>query len=122
MAEIVREVYSVEIVEPLYEQARARLQRLGYRNIQLRSGDGTQGWPEAAPFDKMIVTAAGLKIPDALIAQLKEGGRIVMPVGEQDQVLVVGEKRGQVLKTFESIPVRFVPLVEGKSQTSNPEP
>jgi protein-L-isoaspartate(D-aspartate) O-methyltransferase len=112
LAEIASEVYTIEIVEPLYEQAKARLERLGYRNIHVRLGDGTKGWPEAAPFDKMMVTAAGLRIPDALIQQLKEGGRIVMPVGEEEQVLVVGEKQGGVLKTYETIPVRFVPLVE----------
>ena len=106
-------MYSVEIVGPLYEQAKERLERLGYRNIHLRQGDGTKGWPEAAPFDKMIVTAAGIKIPDSLVGQLKEGGRIVMPVGDSEQVLVVGEKHRGVLKTNESIPVRFVPLVEG---------
>ena len=113
LAEIVKEVYTIEIVEPLYELAKAHLEGLGYRNVFVRLGDGTKGWPEAAPFDKMIVTAAGLKIPDALVDQLKEGGRIVMPVGEEEQVLVVGVKQGGRLKTQESIPVRFVPLVEG---------
>ena len=114
LAEIAKEIYSVEIVEPLYKQAKTRLEKLGYPHVHLRQGDGTKGWPEAAPFDKMIVTAAGLKIPDSLVAQLKEGGRIVMPVGDMDQILVVGEKRKHVLKTYESIPVRFVPLVEEK--------
>lgn len=118
LAEIAKEVYTVEILEPLYEQAEERLKKLGYRNVHLRLGDGTKGWPEASPFDKMMVTAAGLKIPDALIQQLKEGGRIVMPVGEREQVLVVGEKRKQALKVYESIPVRFVPLVEEKPHDS----
>lgn len=112
LAEMVKEVYTIEIVEPLYEQAKNRLAKLGYHNVHVRLGDGTKGWPEAAPFDKMIVTAAGLKIPDTLIQQLREGGRLVMPVGEVDQVLVVGEKQNNALKTYESIPVRFVPLVE----------
>ena len=116
LAEIAEEVYTVEIVEPLYEQAKKCLEKLGYRNIHVRLEDGTKGWPEAAPFDKIIVTAAGLKIPDALVQQLKEGGRVVMPMGEREQVLVVGEKRNNIFKTYESIPVRFVPLVEKHSR------
>jgi len=116
LAGIASEVYTIEIVQPLYEEAKARLQKLGYQNIRVGLGDGTKGWPEAAPFDKMIVTAAGVKIPESLIDQLKDGGRIVMPVGEKDQVLVVGVKQGGALETFESIPVRFVPLVEGKDK------
>lgn len=112
LAEIVKEVFTIEILEPLYRTAEERLKRLGYSNVHVRLGDGTKGWAEEGPFDKIIVTAAGLKIPDALTQQLKEGGRMVIPVGEGEQVLMIGEKRGGVLKTFESIPVRFVPLVE----------
>ena len=112
LAELVKEVYTVEIVEPLYREAKERLARLRYQNVHVRLGDGTKGWPEKSPFDKMIVTAAGIKIPVALIVQLKEGGRIVMPVGQpSEQILVVGIKENNILKTFESIPVRFVPLV-----------
>lgn len=111
LAGLAKEVYSIEIVEPLYNQAKERLAR-AYQNVHVRLGDGTRGWPEAAPFDKIMVTAAGLKIPDLLIEQLKEGGRIVIPVGDKEQILVVGEKLDGVLKTYDSIPVRFVPLVE----------
>ena len=118
LAEIASEVYTLEIVPELHTQAKRRLGELGYRNIFTRPGDGTKGWPEAAPFDKMILTAAGMKIPTLLVRQLKENGRIVMPVGEREQVLVVGEKRNNALITQESIPVRFVPLVEEGSQDS----
>ena len=118
LAELVNEVYTVEMLEPLHQAAKARLGRLGYGNIHVRLGDGTKGWPEAGPFDKIVITAGGLKIPEALIRQLKDGGRIVMPVGDsKDQVLVVGIKQGNHLKTFKSIPVRFVPLVEGNPST-----
>lgn len=116
LSEIVKEVYTIEIVKPLYEIAKTRLEQMGYSNIHVRQGDGTKGWPEAAPFDKIIVTAAGLKIPPALIQQLKEGGKMVMPVGGDEQILVIGERRGAKLKTSESIPVRFVPLVEGTEE------
>lgn len=113
LAELAKDVYTIEIVQPLYEQARERLAKR-YQNVHIRLGDGTQGWPEAAPFDKIMVTAAGLKIPDSLIEQLREGGRIVIPVGDEEQKLVVGEKMNGILKTSDSIPVRFVPLVEGQ--------
>ena len=112
LAELAGELYTIEIVEPLYERTKQIFEKSGYRSIHIRLGDGTKGWPEAAPFDRIMVTAAGLKIPDSLIQQLKEGGRVVMPVGETEQILIVGEKRNHVLKIQESIPVRFVPLIE----------
>lgn len=112
IAELAKEVYSIEIVEALAVTAAERLQELGYKNIHFRTGNGCVGWPEEAPFDKVIVTAAAVKIPDALIQQLKEGGRIVIPVGREHQEIMEGEKSHGILKKNWKIPVRFVPLVD----------
>ena len=113
LAEIVAEVYTIEIVPELGRQASVRLRELGYDNIKTRIGDGYVGWPQAAPFDGIIVTAAAPRIPPALIAQLKPGARLVMPVGgrfvTQDLVLVEKTMAGEVT-TREILPVRFVPL------------
>ena len=106
-------VYSVEIVTALGERARAALDRTGHAEVRTRIGDGYHGWPEAAPFDAIIVTAAGDHIPPPLIQQLKPGGRMVLPVGSryrtQQLVLVERDLEGRVL-TRELMPVRFVPL------------
>jgi protein-L-isoaspartate(D-aspartate) O-methyltransferase len=110
LAEIAARVYTIEIVAPLAERARADLARLGYRNIQVRAGDGYQGWPEAAPFDAIIVTAAAPRIPEPLLAQLKDGGRLVLPVGEDDQSLVVIVRTGDRFIEQTVLPVRFVPM------------
>ena len=109
------QIYSIEIVAPLAEQARALLAQLGLKNITVRQGDGYKGWPEQAPFDRIILTAAPPEIPDALIAQLKPGGRLVAPVGRWDQDLVVLEKdeKGRV-RQRSVLAVRFVPMVPGK--------
>jgi len=111
LAEIAREVYTVEIIESLGRTAAATLDRLGYRNVHTRIGDGYRGWPEAAPFDAVIVTAAPDHIPAALIEQLKPQGRMVIPVGKGDQALMVVTKNADGT-TFneEIVPVRFVPL------------
>ncbi len=108
---LAREVYTIEIVAPLGEMAAATLSRLGYRNVHVRTGDGHAGWPDAAPFDGIMVTAAPDQIPPALIAQLKPGGRLVIPVGRFEQELLVVTKNpdGTTTSTT-SIPVRFVPL------------
>ena len=94
---LAREVFSIEIVEPLGLEARQRLKSLGYENVQVRIGDGYAGWPERAPFDRVILTAAPPKIPKALVTQLRDGGIIVAPVGETEQVLVRWIKRGERL-------------------------
>ncbi len=114
LGELASHVYSIEIVEPLGTAARQTLERLGYGNITVRIGDGYAGWPEEAPFDAVIVTAAPPYIPDALIEQLKPGGRMVIPVGgyAQDLMLLVKQENGTAInKTV--IPVAFVPMVEG---------
>ena len=109
-------VYSMEIVEPLGEQARSTLTRLGYRSVQVRIGDGYKGWPEQAPFDAILLTAAPPRVPEPLIRQLKVGGRMVLPVGEYWQDLQVLTKRAD--GTFDRqnvLPVRFVPMT-GEAQ------
>ena len=110
LAEIVARVYTIEIVAPLAEEARERLARLGYRNVEVRAGDGYQGWPEVAPFDAVIVTAAAPRVPEPLKQQLKDGGRLVIPVGESDQELIVITRRGSRYDEDRVLPVRFVPM------------
>jgi len=112
LAELVADVYTIEIVEPLAKTAEATLQRLGYKNVHLRVGDGYQGWPEEAPFDAIIVTCAPDKVPELLVEQLKDDGRMVIPVGERfaQQLYLLEKKNGQ-LKESATLPVRFVPMV-----------
>ena len=110
LGQIAERVYSVEILPALAEEARARLARLGYRNVQVRIGDGYQGWPEAGPFDGIIVTAAAPRVPDPLKAQLKDGGRLVIPVGDESQELMVVTRRGDTFEERRILPVRFVPM------------
>ena len=113
LARLCTHVYSIDIVEPLALEAKRRLAALGYANAQVKAGDGYLGWPEHAPFDGIIVCAAASKVPQPLLAQLKKGGRMVIPVGESsDSQLVVFEKdaAGKVSQV-KGIPVRFVPLI-----------
>jgi protein-L-isoaspartate(D-aspartate) O-methyltransferase len=94
LAEIAARVHTIEIVAPLAEEAAALLKRLGYANVLVRAGDGYQGWPEAAPFDAIIVTAAAPRVPEPLKQQLKDGGRLILPLGDESQELVVVTRRG----------------------------
>jgi len=116
LAKLVKTVYSIEIVEPLGRQAAKRLPALGYKNVELRIGNGYAGWPEQAPFDRIILTAAPPKVPQALIDQLKAGGKLVAPVGEsalRGQDLIVMEKsRAGKITTRSVLPVAFVPMVD----------
>lgn len=110
LAELAKEVYSIEIIEKLATSAERLLLDLGYKNIKVKAGDGYLGWPEAAPFDAIIVTCAPDHIPRPLMDQLKEGGRMVIPVGELTQELKKIVKRGSKLETINVIPVIFVPM------------
>jgi protein-L-isoaspartate(D-aspartate) O-methyltransferase len=110
---LAREVASIEIVAPLGDQARRRLAALGYHNVEVRIGDGYRGWPEKAPFDRIILTAAPPEMPAGLVEQLREGGIIVAPVGEIDQDLVRWTKRAGSLHKENLGAVRFVPMVRG---------
>jgi protein-L-isoaspartate(D-aspartate) O-methyltransferase len=111
LAGLVAEVYTIEIVGPLAKDAQATLQRLGYKNVHVKIGDGYKGWSEAAPFDAIIVTCAPAKVPQPLVDQLKDGGRMVIPVGERfAQELYLLEKKNGQLKESVTLPVRFVPM------------
>jgi len=122
LAELVKHVYSIEIVEPLGSEAAARLTALGYRNVDVRIGDGYQGWPDKAPFDGIIVTAAAPFVPAPLVQQLKSGGKMVIPVGSQlggQELLLVEKMADGSTQTKIVLPVRFVPMT-GKGVTERP--
>ena len=115
LGELADRVYTIEIVAPLAERARALLAELGYDNVHVRAGDGYRGWPEEAPFDGIILTAAPPEVPQPLVDQLAPGGLLVAPVGDVDQELLVLEKTAAGLERREVIPVRFVPMT-GEAQ------
>lgn len=111
LAEIVREVFTVELIPELSDRARAVLEKLGYRNIHFRVGDGTLGWPEHAPYDAILVSAAPAAVPPALVEQLKLGGQMVIPVGTDFQELVLVTRKETGWDEQRLIGVRFVPLI-----------
>jgi len=119
LAELVAEVFTIEIVEALGLQARERFRQLGYDNIRVRIGDGYAGWPAEAPFDAVMVTAAPERIPEALVEQLKPGGRMILPIGRahdrQTLTLIVKDRQGRTRIT-DVLPVAFVPMVHGKER------
>jgi protein-L-isoaspartate(D-aspartate) O-methyltransferase len=110
LGELAREVFTIEIVEGLAEQSSRVLKELGYANVHVRAGDGYAGWPEHAPFDAIMVTAAPDHIPEPLVEQLKVGGRLVVPVGRGVQDLLVLTRTAEGLREEARLPVRFVPL------------
>ncbi len=110
LAELCKEVYTIEIIDELAKRAALILNTLGYKNIKVKTGDGYQGWKEYAPFDGIIVTAAPEEVPPPLLEQLKEGGRLVIPLGEYFQELYLFTKENGKIKKQSIIPVRFVPM------------
>jgi protein-L-isoaspartate(D-aspartate) O-methyltransferase len=116
LAELAREVYTIEIIPELAEGARRVLGELGYGNVSVRTGNGYLGWPEQAPFDAIVVTAAPDEIPQALVDQLAVGGRMVIPVGTTNQEIVIVEKNRKGVTKRRTIPVRFVPMTGKPSQ------
>jgi protein-L-isoaspartate(D-aspartate) O-methyltransferase len=119
LARLVHEVFSVEVVPELAAEAQERLKRLGFANVEIRAGDGRAGWPDRAPFDAVIVTAAAREIPPALLEQLKPGGRMAIPLGNrmfgQDLVMVRKDQAGVISRRV-VLPVAFVPLVKVKER------
>lgn len=116
LGELAREVYTIEIVAPLADGARRVLKKLGYDNVHVRTGNGYLGWPEEAPFDRVMVTAAPDAIPPALVEQLTMGGLMAIPVGVGDQELRILRRTERGMETLRTLPVRFVPM------TGKPKP
>jgi len=112
LARLAKEVYTIEIVEPLAERARATLSALGYRNVHVRTGNGYLGWPEHAPYDRVMVTAAPEDVPPALVQQLAVGGLMAIPVGTVSQELRILRRTATGTETLHTLPVKFVPMVQ----------
>jgi protein-L-isoaspartate(D-aspartate) O-methyltransferase len=119
LAELVPEVYSVELIEPLARRAEKTLTELGYTNFKIRVGNGYEGWPAHAPYDAIVVTAAPAEIPPALIDQLKMNGRMILPVGIGTQDLILVKKTPGGIVQQDLIPVRFVPMVDQDRRKDN---
>ena len=117
LSHLVQKVFSVELLDPLAKRARLTLDQIGVKNVEIKTGDGYKGWLEHAPFDAIIVTASPLKIPQNLVDQLKDGGRMIIPVGERDiqWLVLITKNKGEVTEK-KLIPVRFVPMVHGDSK------
>lgn len=113
LAQLAREVYTIEIIPELAASASATLQELGYQNIEVKAGDGYRGWPEAAPFEVIVVTAAPDRVPQALIEQLAIGGKLVIPVGTSVQQMTIITKTEEGIVEEQTLPVRFVPMTGG---------
>jgi protein-L-isoaspartate(D-aspartate) O-methyltransferase len=118
LATLAKQVYSIEIVEPLADRARVTLSSLGYRNIEVRTGNGYLGWPEQAPFDRIMVTAAPDEVPETLVQQLKIGGLMAVPVGTVMQELRILRRTTAGTETLDTLPVRFVPMTNKPKDAS----
>jgi len=118
LATLARQVYSIEIIEPLAARARETLSSLGYRNIEVRTGNGYLGWPEQAPFDRIMVTAAPDEVPAALVQQLRIGGLMAVPVGTVIQELRILRRTADGTETLDTLPVRFVPMTNKPKDAS----
>ena len=119
LAEIVKGVYTIEILQPLADSARLRLEEMGYKNVKVKRGDGYKGWREYAPFDAIIVTAAPSEIPQALASQLKTGGRMVVPIGLFYQELYFITRTESGFKKEAILPVAFVPMIHPSGGDEN---
>lgn len=116
LSELAAEVYSIEIIDELAREAAERLRELRYTNVRVQQGDGWIGWPEAAPFDAILVASAPDRVPGALVDQLRDGGRMVLPVGTVEQELILVEKTGTGVRQKSLLPVRFVPMTGAGSR------
>jgi protein-L-isoaspartate(D-aspartate) O-methyltransferase len=111
LAELAAEVFSVELIPDLADRARRSLEELRYQNVRIRAGDGYEGWPEHAPYDRVLGAAAAAAVPAPLVEQLVDGGILVMPIGSAYQELRVLKKRGAEMERLATLPVRFVPMI-----------